>query len=110
MLKLKFSDGSVDLNGQDSDSGNFADNIERSSIRVNGLKNGHTPTSNGKKSQNNGRYNGQARQPSNSNLNSCSSSIPNSQAQVLPLIMNCKRLDVPFPFFSEQFTQFQKIK
>ncbi|CAG8654269.1 hypothetical protein C2G38_2228615 [Gigaspora rosea] len=102
------SDGSVDLNGQDSDTGNFADSIERSSTRVNGLNNGHTPTSNGRKSQNNGRYNGQIGQSSNSNLNSCSSSIPNSQAQVFALDNDLQRLDVPFPIFSEQFTQFHE--
>ncbi|CAG8485032.1 6027_t:CDS:10 [Scutellospora calospora] len=119
-LASENSDAPVDLNGQDSENEQFTNGIDHRSTRVNGLNNVHSSTSNGRRSQNNGRYNSQiGQQSSNShtlndilqsstNFNSCPPPIPNSQSQVFAIDNELQKLDVPFPIFSEQFTQFHE--
>ncbi|CAG8691165.1 13494_t:CDS:2, partial [Cetraspora pellucida] len=69
----------------------------------NGLNNGHNQTSNGRKS-NSHLLNDMLQ----SNFDSCPPPIPNSQAQIFALDNEIQKLDVPFPIFSEQFTQFHE--
>ncbi|CAG8829610.1 28237_t:CDS:2, partial [Racocetra persica] len=101
------SDASVDLNGQDSttnDDSNlsqFTNSTDHRSARVNGLNNGHNQISNGRKS--NSHLLNDILQ---SNFDSCPPPIPNSQ--VFALDNELQKLDVPFPIFSEQFTQFHE--